>query len=403
MHKLFADPVHGFIKVQNGLVLDILQTPEVQRLRRIRQMGTAYLVFPSGEHSRFGHALGAMALMQDALSVLREKGVEITEQEWEGALLAALLHDIGHGPFSHTLENVFFQNPDFRHEQMSYALMEDLNRRFEGRLDCCLRIFEGSYDKPFLNQLVSGQLDIDRLDYLRRDAHFSGVVEGIVGVERIIKTLNVHEGQLVVEAKGGYAVENYLLSRRQMYGQVYLHKTVYAADFMLESIFKRRRFLQQPSPQESEALRYFLDDKPKLATLETRKAFLQLDDTDILQALKAWQFHEDGVLRFLSERFLQRQFFKTYLFHEMPDVVKMESLEAEVLQQLQKVGLENTIHLPYFIGTKEMNIKGYQPDTPILLLFKNGEVREISQISNANIIRALTLSEKRIALIRFSN
>ena len=399
MNKLFADPIHGFIEVKEDLVLAVIQSPEVQRLRRIRQMGTAYLVFPSGEHSRFGHALGTMALMQDALKVLIEKGIEISPQEAEAAQIAALLHDIGHGPFSHTLENVFFQNPEFRHEQMSWALMNDLNERFEGKLTIALQIFNNTYPKTFLHELISGQLDVDRLDYLRRDAHFTGVVEGMIGVERIIKTLHVHQGKLVVEAKGGYAVENYLLARRQMYGQVYLHKTVYAADFMLESMFKRRRKVGAYR-QESEALLFFLDQHPNLQEKSTRERFLLFDDNDILQAIKNWLHHPDKILRVLAEMFLNRRFFKTYLF-DFIDQNIFEELSEQVLEKLKGIGIENTDTLSYFMGTKPIRIKGYDAKTPIRLLFKDGNVASISDVSNAEIIKALQKEDQKQALMLY--
>ena len=244
--KIFSDPVHGFISVPKGLILDVMGSEEVQRLRRIRQLGVGHMVFPGAEHSRFGHALGAMALMQDALTSLSGKGTKISAVEMEAAMAAALLHDVGHGPFSHTLEHELLT--DFQHEQMSRALLERLNTQYKGKLDLTLAMFDDTYERRWFHQLISSQLDMDRLDYLRRDSYYTGVVEGRIGAGRIIKTLQVHPGEtpdqdrIVVESKGAYAVENFLIARRLMYWQVYLHKTVLAGDYVLRSVVRRVRW-----------------------------------------------------------------------------------------------------------------------------------------------------------------
>ena len=245
--KIFSDPVHGFVTVPDGLLTDLVASPEVQRLRRIRQLGVGYLVFPGAEHSRFGHALGSMALMRDALRQIRDSGTPVSDAEAESALAGALLHDVGHGPFSHTLEHDLISG--FRHEDMSRVLMTRLNERFDGRLTDTLSYFSNESDRPFFHQLISSQLDMDRLDYLRRDAFYTGVSEGVVGVNRIIKTLRVHpvnggpDARVVVASKGAYAVEAYIIARRLMYWQVYLHKAVIAGDHILRSAFRRARDL----------------------------------------------------------------------------------------------------------------------------------------------------------------
>ena len=240
-YKIFNDPVHGFISVPKGTVLQLIDQPYVQRLRRIRQLGLGYLVFPAAEHSRFSHALGALELGQRVLNNLREKDTTISNQEYEGTLIALLLHDVGHGPLSHTLEHSLLS--EFNHEMMSLAIMYELNNQFDGALNTAIEIFTDQHPKKFLHQLVSSQLDLDRLDYLKRDRFFTGVSEGSVGIQRILKTMRVHKGNIVIERKGIYAIENYIISRRLMYMQVYLNKTVLSADSLIRSIFNRVSYL----------------------------------------------------------------------------------------------------------------------------------------------------------------
>ena len=284
-YKIFTDPVHGFIHVPKGLVLRLLDHPYVQRLRRIRQLGLANTVFPGAEHSRFSHALGALGLMQRVLNHLREKDTTISDAEIEATLIAILLHDIGHGPLSHTLEHTLIR--DFNHEMMSLSIMKELNRQFDGELGMAIDIFRDQYPKRFLYQLISSQLDIDRLDYLKRDSFFTGVSEGSVGINRILKTMRVLNGNIVIEKKGIYAVENYILSRRLMYMQVYLHKTVLSADVLLRMIFHRVSYLidqGNPPHQPSIALRYFFEEKPtakKTITKKMLRMYTLLDDHDI--------------------------------------------------------------------------------------------------------------------------
>jgi HD superfamily phosphohydrolase len=308
--KIVNDPIHGFIDIPAGIVYDLLEHPWMQRLRNIKQLGLSHLVYPGACHSRLGHALGAMHLMKEAILSLRAKGHDITHDEMEAALCAILLHDIGHGPFSHTLENAIVEK--VHHEQLSLLFMKHLNTQFGGRLDHAMAIFEGTYKKRFLHQLVSGQLDVDRLDYLLRDSFFSGVAEGMIGVERILKMLDVVDDELVVEAKGIYSVEKFLISRRLMYWQVYLHKTVIAADRLLLEILSRARSLMHDGAQllASPALAYFLKESPALHEFESGEAlrlFALLDDSDIDCAVKMWMPHEDKMLSELSTMLVHRR------------------------------------------------------------------------------------------------
>ncbi|HEX7070210.1 MAG TPA: HD domain-containing protein, partial [Rhodothermales bacterium] len=346
--KIFSDPVHGFISVPKNLILALIETPEVQRLRRIRQLGVGYLVFPGAEHTRFGHALGAMALMQDALASLTEKGTPISPEEYTAALAAALLHDIGHGPFSHTLEHTLIR--DFNHESMSRALLDDLNARFDGELELAIRIFDGEYERPFFHQLVSSQLDMDRLDYLRRDSFYTGVVEGEVGVDRIIKTLRVEpleggpDSRIVIESKGIYAVENFLIARRLMYWQVYLHKTVVAGDHLLLHLFRRvREHLEADRSHlvegTSPSLLFFLEneiDGRMIWEPEVRRQFVDLDDSDVLYSLKRWAEGDDPVLADLSRRFINRDFFRLTFLSSEPTEEMLQAWRRDVSDWLAR-------------------------------------------------------------------
>jgi uncharacterized protein len=405
--KIFSDPVHGFISVPKNLILDLIQTPEVQRLRRIRQLGLGHLVFPGAEHTRFGHALGAMALMQDTLSSLAEKGTPISPEEQIAALSAALLHDIGHGPFSHTLEHELFS--DFQHEQMSRALIQDINGRVGGALDLALAMFDGIYDRPFFHQLVSSQLDMDRLDYLRRDSFYTGVVEGQVGIERIIKTLRVHPvdgnagSQVVAEAKGIYAIENYLISRRLMYWQVYLHKTVLAADQLLRGILNRGRFLLDSgnaSVREcaSPALLYFLDRKLSAESLSdesVRQAFIRLDDTDVVFSIKAWTAAEDRALADLCRRFVDRDFFRVTFLSERPTDDEIASAREVVAEQLVADGIAKRADVqdvvPHYVGLSNTSHAAYESiEDSIGIIDRDNSIRELSEIAEMATISALT-------------
>ncbi|MEX0639009.1 MAG: HD domain-containing protein [Balneolaceae bacterium] len=339
-YKIFNDPVHGFITVPKGIMLQLIDHPYVQRLRRVRQLGLGHLVFPAAEHSRFSHAIGAMELGQRVLKHLKEKDTTISDAEVEGTLLAILLHDIGHGPLSHTLEHSLIEN--FNHEMMSLAVMEDLNRQFSGVLDTAIEIFTDRYPKKFLHQLVSSQLDIDRLDYLMRDSFFTGVSEGSVGINRILKTMRVFNGNIVIERKGIYAIENYILSRRLMYMQVYLHKTVLAADHLLRMIFRRVRTLIDSGKgpeQPSEPLRFFLEERPdarKVISKGVMEMYISLDDHDIYLSLKSWSRTNDPILSDLCSRFLQRNLFRTTFFTRKPAADKLKLLHHATKRQLRE-------------------------------------------------------------------
>jgi len=329
--KIFTDPIHGFVSVPKGTILRLLDHAYIQRLRRIRQLGLAYTVFPGAEHSRFSHALGAVGLMLKVLNSLRDKNTTITNTEHESMLAAILLHDIGHGPFSHTLEHTLIR--DFRHETMTLALMQELNKEFKGELETAISIFTNQYKKKFLHQLISSQLDVDRLDYLKRDSFYTGVLEGSIGIDRIIKTLRVHQDQVVVERKGIYAIENYIMARHLMYMQVYLHKTVLSADKLIRSIFQRARDLIKdgitiffPSP----ALEYFIRKHPTAKrgiSKETLHQYVMLDDNDVLICIKYWAQDKDPILSDLCLRFLNRRFMRTSFYN--PDRFKMIQQELK--------------------------------------------------------------------------
>jgi len=395
-YKIFTDPVHGFIHVPKGLVLKLLDHPYVQRLRRIRQLGLANMVFPGAEHSRFSHALGALGLMQRVLQHLRERDTTITHKEFESTLIAILLHDIGHGPFSHTLEKVIIRNT--HHEELTLLLMEDLNRQFDGQLDTAIAIFTGKYPKKFLHQLISSQLDIDRLDYIRRDGMFTGVQEGAIGIDRIIRTMRVHQGNIVIDKKGIYAIENYIVARRLMYMQVYLHKTVLGGDKLLLAILQRARQLLDQEvdlPFYSPALEFFFKDKDAASKKVNRKilkSFADLDDNDILMNLKYWQHFDQVVLRDLCRRFLNRDFFRTTFLERKPTRKQLTYLKEQTAQALRRMGLptdEHTIDCYLFHDFSQSEAYTYQSNG--IWILQNGDVAaEFSKASDNQHILALT-------------
>ena len=394
---MFNDPIHGFITVPKGIILELIDHPYVQRLRRIKQMGLGYLVFPAAEHSRFSHALGAMELAQRTLNNLREKDTTISPAEYEGTLIAVLLHDIGHGPLSHTLE--FNLIDDFHHEMMTLAIMRKLNKETNGALDIAIQIFTDQYPKkPFLNQLISSQLDIDRLDYLKRDSAFTSVYEGSVGIERILKTMRVHKGNIVIEKKGIYAIENYILARRLMYMQVYLHKTVLSADKLMHQIFRRVRVLLKkgydlyhPSP----ALQFFLEKRPSAKRSISSKVlekYLLLDDNDVYQSIKYWVHTDDPILSNLCKRFQARSLFRTTFLETEPTEDFKQKVRTKTQKSLKQRGLPyNQKAADYFYSFDESYSEAYRYENEgIWILEKKNKAVEFSKAADTQNIIALT-------------
>ena len=307
--KIINDPVHGFIKIPYEIIFDIMEHRCFQRLRRISQTGLLSLMFPGATHTRFHHAIGAMHLMFNALEILKQKGVKISTEEEKGAMLAVLLHDVGHGPFSHALENILMDN--WHHEKLSLLLMEQLNEEFSGELTIAIQMFQGKYHRKFFNQLISSQLDVDRLDYLKRDSFYTGVSEGNINTQRILSTLNVLDDELVLDEKGIYSIEHYLVARMFMYWQVYYHKAAVLAENLLIKIMNRAKTLvsQNVKVEASENLKYFLyRESSTEATEEDIARFMELDDTDVLQAIKSWKNHDDFVLSYLCKTVINRKF-----------------------------------------------------------------------------------------------
>jgi len=391
--KIINDPVYGFITVDNPLILTIIAHPYYQRLRRIHQMAMAYLVYPGAVHTRLHHSLGAYHLMCQAVGEIKSKGADITAEEEEAVKAAILLHDIGHGPFSHALENVLL--PGTHHENISLQIMHRMNNELGGRLSLAIELFTGKYHKHFLHQLISGQLDVDRMDYLTRDNFFTGVSEGTIGYDRILKMLAIHDGQLMVEEKGIYSVENFLVARRLMYWQVYLHKTVLAAEKMLVKIIERVKQIfnnHDALLKVSNALDYFFETYNGTMDENALNQFCLLDDDDISFAIKQWSRHPDTVLNVLCNGVLKRNLFKCRLQTEPfdEDVVeeKRKKLAAKYNISLQDAG--------YFAFTGEASNTTYQlADEHINILFKDGSVKDISQVDNPLIHETLSMPVKK--------
>jgi HD superfamily phosphohydrolase len=394
--KIINDPVYGFITLDHDLLLNIVAHPFYQRLRRIQQMAFAHLVYPGAMHSRLHHSLGAYHLMCNAVIELRAKGVEIDQEEELGVKLAILLHDIGHGPYSHALENVLIRG--VHHEQLSLAIMRRLNEEFGGRLETAIRIFMNEHPKRYLHSLVSGQLDMDRMDYLTRDSFFTGVSEGVIGYDRILKMLTVHEGNLMVEEKAIYSIEKFLVSRRLMYWQVYLHKTVLSAEKMLVGIIRRARELVGAGvalSSFSPVLDHFLQQEEGMVNLDQ---FGLLDDFDVMSAVKRWMFHSDRVLATLSGCLINRRLLKVKLQATPFDENYVEELRTAVSRALSVGAAE----AGYLVFTGEAANTTYDPaDEKINILFKNGSVRDISQVDNALIHQTLSSPVKKFYLCAY--
>jgi hypothetical protein len=394
-YKIFNDPVHGFITVPKGIILKLIDHPHIQRLRRIRQLGLGYLVFPAAEHSRFSHALGALELAKRVLNNLLEKDTTITKKEYEGTLIAILLHDVGHGPLSHTLEHSLIK--DFNHEMMSLEIMKELNEEFNGELDTAIAIFTNQYKKKFLHQLISSQLDLDRLDYLSRDSFFTGVSEGRIGINRILKTMRVHKGNIVIEKKGIYAIENYIIARRLMYMQVYLHKTVLSADALIRSVFKRVRDLLDSGYDldfASESLRYFMQDQPsakKQISKKMMEAYIQLDDYDIYLNIKFWTNSSDKILSELCTRFLNRSLFRTTFFEQEPTLENKEEILKQTKLTLKKLGLPfGDEAASYFFSFDQSYSEAYKYKNESIWILEDENAVEFSKAADTKNIIALT-------------
>jgi uncharacterized protein len=389
--KIINDPVYGFITIPSPLLFDIIEHPYFQRLRRIKQLGMTHLVYPGALHTRFQHSLGAMHLMSEAMASLREKGHDISDHECESVLAAILLHDIGHGPFSHALEHSVVQG--IRHEEISLRFIDDLNEQLGHQLSTAKKIFSNTYHKTFLHQLVSGQLDMDRLDYLQRDSFFCGVTEGTVSTDRIIKMLNINNGQLVVEAKGIYSLEKFVIARKLMYWQVYLHKAVISAEYILIRILRRARELILGGKKLfcSPALAFFLE-KPIgreafLHDPEVLSHFARLDDFDIFSAIKVWTGDEDPVLSELCRCLVNRILFRIEMQKEPFDPAYVEKIKSEVIRELS-VAPE---HLDYFVVSDSTSSYTYDPvDETIRILLKNGRVIDFTEASEEFDLTVLT-------------
>lgn len=404
--KIINDPVHGFIGISSELIFDLISHSCFQRLRRIRQLGMTHLVYPGAVHSRFQHAIGAMHLMEMAIGVIRSKNHEITKTEEEAALVAILLHDIGHGPFSHALETSII--PEMHHEEMSLYLMQKLNGQFSHKLSLAIDIFTGCYSKKFLHQLVAGQLDMDRMDYLKRDSFYTGVTEGVIGSDRIIKMLNVLDDQLVVEAKGIYSVEKFLVARRLMYWQVYFHKTVVAAENLLTMLLKRARQLVHTGEKlfASPYLRFFLESnaankidyslfKGSDSSDELTENFVRLDDDDIMSAAKVWSGHPDKCLSILADWFTGRTLYSIEFQNEPFSQKRIEDLRKKATLKFDISAGE----AGYFVFSGHISNYAYSTeDEKIKILFNNGELVDIADASDMLNLSVLSKTVKKYFL-----
>jgi len=387
--KIFNDPIYGFITIPNTLIYDLIQHPYFQRLRRISQMGLTYLVYPGAHHTRFHHALGCMHLMQKAIQTLRFKAVEISEDEENALLIAILLHDIGHGPFSHAMEQSIVE--EVHHEQLSLLFMEQLNKEFDGKLSLAIQIFKEQYHRKFMLQLVSSQLDMDRMDYLRRDSFYSGVAEGNINSERLIQMMNVQDDVLVIEEKGIYSVEKFLMARRLMYWQAYLHKTSVVSEIILMNILKRAKELTEKGVilNCSEPLQFFLSHKISLENFDAKilQTFSYLDDFDVMSAIKNWQFNDDFVLSSLSKMIINRDLLKIQMMDYKP---KKESL----LHFRNKFNIKYNLtdkETDYFVFKGKIKNQAYNKESePIRILKKDGIVEDVAQASDQLSLKALS-------------
>ncbi len=394
--KILNDPIYGFIRIPQGIIFELIEHPYFQRLRRITQLGLSYLVYPGAYHTRFQHAIGATHLMTKAVRQLRSKGHEITEEESLAVSIAILLHDIGHGAFSHALENSIAH--EISHENLSILFMEKLNEEFDGQLTMAIQIFKNEYPKRFLHQLVSSQLDMDRMDYLKRDSFYSGVQEGVIGSERIIHMLDVVDDQLVVESKGIYSIEKFLIARRLMYWQVYLHKTVLSAENMLIKVLKRAKELSKDNVElfGSSALQLFLKNNYTLADFRNNEAvfdaFTRLDDQDILAAIKEWQFHSDKILSTLSNKIIQRKLLKIEITDNAITQEKVNAIKEKVATHFA-ISMKDASYLAFQDSISNNAYTAHKSN--INILYKDGTLKDIAEAADQLNISALTKSVKK--------
>lgn len=389
--KVFNDPVHGFIPIKSKTHLEIIDHPYFQKLRRIRQLGLTDFVYPGAVHTRFHHALGAMFLMGKALDILRIKGIEISDEEYYSCQFAILLHDIGHGPFSHSLEEVLM--PGISHESLSFLLMQQINHDLNGKLNLAVKMFQDGYERSFFHSLISSQLDTDRMDYIVRDSYFTGVPEGKVSIERIIQLLNVKNDQLVAEEKAVYPIENFINARRLMYWQVYLHKTSVGAEKLITNILKRARDVYRSGQKlpMTEALEYFIRKDVKLKEFNTSEEplhyFSQLDDSDLWGSIKLWKNHSDRILSILSKMILNRHLYHMELSNEPINKEELQTIKRQVAEKMDL--LQNDTH--YFVCHGKITNEAYvSGGKGIQLLMKTGETEDISDVADLPNIKAMS-------------
>ena len=387
--KIFNDPIYGFITIPNPLIYDLIQHPYFQRLRRISQMGLSYLVYPGANHTRFHHALGCLHIMQKAVGVLRFKNVQISEEEENALYIAILLHDIGHGPFSHAMEHSIVE--DVHHEEISLLFMHKLNIEFDGKLDLAIQIFKGEYHRKFMLQLISSQLDMDRMDYLKRDSFYSGVEEGKINSDRLIQMMNVVDDVLVIEEKGIYSVEKFLMARRLMYWQVYLHKTSLVAELILTKTLKRAKELYQKgiAIECSKPLYFFIENKISLADFnaDILNEFAKLDDTDIIGAIKNWQYHDDFTLSTLSKIIINRDLLKIKMGE---DKFSTEEINA-LTETFAKQNNLSITEAKYFVFKGKIKNQAYSKIAePIRILQKDGSLEDVAILSDQLSLKALS-------------
>jgi uncharacterized protein len=398
--KIVNDPVYGFISIPFELVFDLIEHPYFQRLRRIRQLGLTYFVYPGANHTRFQHAMGAMHLMGNSIEVIRSKGHKITREEEEAVTIAILLHDIGHGPFSHALESSITDG--INHEHLSLLFLHRLNEEFKGRLTIAIQIFTNNYPKRFLHQLVSSQLDMDRLDYLRRDSFFTGVTEGAIGSERIIKMLNVKDDQLVIDLKGIYSIEKFLISRRLMYWQVYFHKTVIIAENLLLKMLQRAKYLTDKGEKlfAPPALAFFLENKVNLESFKTSpedilELFSQLDDSDIFTSAKVWIKHPDKVLSILCDGLINRKLFTIDIKNSEIPPEKISSI-LEKAQNYFQVDVSDAVFL---VSSGEISNHAYNSmDDNLKIMLKSGEIKDVTEVSELLNVSVLSQNASKFFL-----